>query len=138
MKEFEKYYPGPYKIDDSCGWVIGSPEDGTYVLCFEWEDSSFTNKYEATEMQKLWMRKINGEDVLLSSKHTFTASDDDPCLIECDDEPIICMRGWGMLCGFYKLPKEEAAKIQDEFKYFIIDRLNGYTEEPHFVGELWD
>ena len=31
MKEFEKYYPGPYRFDDSCGWVIGSPEDGTYI-----------------------------------------------------------------------------------------------------------
>jgi hypothetical protein len=37
------------------------------------------------------------------------------------------MRGWGMLCGSYKLPEEHAAKIQDEFKYFIIDRLNGYS-----------
>lgn len=35
MKEFEKYYPGPYKIDNSYGWVIGSPEDDTYVFCFE-------------------------------------------------------------------------------------------------------
>lgn len=129
MKEFEKYYPGPYRFDDSCGWVIGSPEDDTYIHCFDWEDSSFTNTYEPTEIQNLWLKKINGEDVVLPSKHEFTASDDDPCLIECDGEPIICMRGWGMLCGSYKLPEEQAAKIQDEFKYFIIDRLNGYSYE---------
>ena len=136
MKEFEKYYPGPYKFDDSCGWVIGSPKVGSYVLCFDWEDSSFTNKYEATEMQKLWMRKINGEDVLLSSKHIFTVSDDDPCIIECDGEPIICMRGWGMLCGSYKLPKEKAAKVQDEFRDFIIERINGYSHET--TGNLFN
>ena len=34
-----------------------------------------------------------------------------------------------MLCGSYKIPEEQAAKIQDEFKYFIIDRLNGYSYE---------
>ena len=34
------------------------------------------------------------------------------------------MRGWGMLRGSYKLPEEKAAKIQDDFKYFIINRLN--------------
>ena len=124
MKEFEKYYPGPYRVDDSSGWVIGTSEDGTYIHCFDWEDSSFTNKYEPTEIQKLLLRKINGEDVVLPSKHKFTSSDDDPCIIECNSEPIICMRGWGMLRGSYKLPEEKAAKIQDEFKYFIIDRLN--------------
>lgn len=124
MKEFEKYYPGPYRFDDSCGWVIGSPKYGSYILCFDWEDSSFTDKYEPTEIQELWLRKINGEDVVLSPKHEFTASNDDPCVIECDGEPIICVRGWGMLCGSYKLSEEKAAKIQDEFRDFIIDRLN--------------
>ena len=92
-------------------WRIGTPGDGTYILCFDWEDSSFTNKYEPTEIQKLRLRKINGEDVILPAKNEFTASDDDPCIIECDGEPIICVRGWGMLCGSYKLSEEKAAKI---------------------------
>ena len=126
MREFEKYYPGPYRFDYSCGWVIGTPGDDTYVHCFDWENSSFTDEFEPTEIQKLWMRKINGEDVVLPSKHEFKASDDDPCLIECDGEPIICMRGWGMLCGpgGHNLPAEQAAKIQDSFKEYIIQRLN--------------
>ena len=123
MREFEKYYPGPYRVDDSSGWVIGTPEDGTYIHCFDWEDSSFTNKYEPTEIQKLWLRKINGEDIILPSKHEFTASDDDPCIIECDGEPIIYVRGWGMLHGSYKLSEVQAAKIQDEFRDFIINRV---------------
>ena len=71
------------------------------------------------------MKKINGEDVVLLSKHKFTASNNYPCIIECAGEPIICVRGWWMLCGSYKLPEEKAAKIQDEFRDFIIDRLNG-------------
>ena len=75
MKEFEKYYPGPYIFDDSIGWIIGTSGDGTYMHCFDWEDSSFTNKYEPTEIQKIWLRKINGEDIVLPSKHKFTASD---------------------------------------------------------------
>ena len=70
------------------------------------------------------MRKINGEDVVLPSKHEFTTSDDDPCIIECDGEPIIYVRGWGMLHGSYKLSEAQAIKIQDEFRDFIIDRLN--------------
>ena len=129
MKEFEKYYPGPYRFDDSIGWIIGTSGDGTYMHCFDWEDSSFTDKYEPTEIQELWLKKINGEDVVLPSKHKFTASNNYPCIIECDSEPIICVRGWGMLCSSYKLPEEKAAKIQDEFRDFIIDRLNGYSYE---------
>ena len=124
MREFEKYYPGPYRVDDSSGWVIGTTEDGTYIHCFDWEDSTFTDKYEPTEIQELWLRKINGEDVVLPSKHEFTASDDDPCIIECDGEPIIYVRGWGMLHGSYKFSEAQAIKIQDEFRDFIIDRLN--------------
>ena len=105
-------------------WRIGTPGDGTYILCFDWEDLSFTDKYEPTEIQELWLKKINGEDVVLPSKHEFTASNNYPCIVECDGEPIICVRGWGMLCSSYKLSEEKAAKIQDEFRDFIINRLN--------------
>ena len=124
MRSFEKYYPSPYRFDYDGGGVIGTPGDDTYIPCFDWEDSSLTDMYEPTEIQKLWLMKINGEDVVLPSKHEFTTSNDDPCIIECDGEPIICMRGFGMLCGSYKLSKAQAIKIQDEFRDFIINRLN--------------
>lgn len=124
MREFEKYYPGPYRFDDSCGWVIGTPIDDTYIHCFDWEDSSFTNTYEPTELQKLLLRKINGENVFIQSEHHFKVSDEDPVLIECNGEPIICVRGWGMLCGSNKLPEEEAIRIQDQFINYIIEKLS--------------
>lgn len=124
MRSFEKYYPGPYRFDYDDGGVIGTSGDDTYIPCFTWEDSSLTDMYEPTEIQKLWLMKINGEDVVLPSKHEFTTSNDDPCIIECDGEPIICMRGFGMLCASYKLSKAQAIKIQDEFRDFIINRLN--------------
>ena len=124
MRSFEKYYPGPYRFDYDGGGVIGTPGDDTYIHCFDWEDSSLTDMYELTEIQRLWLRKINEEDIVLPSKHDFTVNDNDPCIIECDGEPIICIRGYGMLRGPYKLQKEEATKIQDEFRDFIISRLN--------------
>lgn len=124
MREFEKYYPGPYRFDYSCGWVIGTPGDDTYVHCFDWETSSFTDEFEPTEIQKLWLKKINGETVFIPGEYSFKVSDDDPVLIECNGEPIICVRGWGMLCGSNKLPMEEAARIQDEFINYIIERLS--------------
>jgi hypothetical protein len=124
MREFEKYYPGPYRFDYSCGWVIGTPGDDTYIHCFDWETSSFTDEFEPTEIQKLWLKKINGETVFIPGEYSFKVSDDDPVLIECNGEPIICVRGWGMLCGSNKLPMEEAARIQDEFINYIIKRLS--------------
>lgn len=124
MREFEKYYPGPYRFDYSCGWVIGTPGDDTYIHCFDWETSSFTDEFEPTEIQKLWLKKINGETVFIPGEYSFKVSDDDPVLIECNGEPIICVRGWGMLCGSNKLPMEEAARIQDEFINYIIERLS--------------
>lgn len=124
MREFEKYYPGPYRFDYSCGWVIGTPGDDTYIHCFDWETSSFTDEFEPTEIQKLWLKKINGESVFIPGEYSFKVCDEDPVLIECNGEPIICVRGWGMLCGSNKLPMEEAARIQDEFIAYIIERLS--------------
>lgn len=42
-----------------------------------------------------------------------------------DGKPILIIRGWGHLtgCGALNLPSEEAAKIQDDFRDWIISKL---------------
>lgn len=43
--------------------------------------------------------------------------------------PILRIRGWGHLTGVggLHLPSEEAAKIQDSFTNYIVERLNSKT-----------
>ena len=43
-----------------------------------------------------------------------------------DDVYMFCVRGWGHLTGTgaMHLPEESAARIQDEFVKYILDRLN--------------
>ena len=54
-------------------------------------------------------------------------SDDDRCAITYNGEYQFLVRGWGYLtgCGGLNLPEDLAAKIQDEFIDYIINRLNG-------------
>lgn len=43
-----------------------------------------------------------------------------------NDEPFIEIRGWGNLtgCGGYNFTAERAAKIQDDFAEYLIEKLN--------------
>lgn len=43
--------------------------------------------------------------------------------------PVLCIRGWGYLIGIggLHLSQEEAARIQDEFGDYIVERLNSKT-----------
>ena len=48
-------------------------------------------------------------------------------MVLADGEEVISIRGYGYLTGVggLKLPHDEAAKIQDEFGQYIVDKLNG-------------
>lgn len=52
---------------------------------------------------------------------------DEPCAITYKGERQFLVRGWGHLigCGGLNLPAELAAKMQDEFINYILDKLNG-------------
>lgn len=54
-------------------------------------------------------------------------SDIESCAINYNGEYQFLVRGWGHLtgCGGLNLPEDLAAKIQDEFIDYIINRLNG-------------
>lgn len=54
-------------------------------------------------------------------------SDEERCAINYNGEYQFLVRGWGHLigCGGLNLPGDLAAKIQDEFIDYIINRLNG-------------
>lgn len=46
------------------------------------------------------------------------------CDIYKGDRFIFCVRGWGLLTGALRLSEEDAAKIQDDFVKYILDRLS--------------
>lgn len=39
------------------------------------------------------------------------------------------VRGWGYMTGFLGLPITEAAKLQDEFAYYCVEKLSKTTVE---------
>ena len=50
--------------------------------------------------------------------------------IKLDGQPMLLLRGWGHLtgCGALNLPPDQAAKIQDDFANWVVNKLKG-TEQ---------
>ena len=69
---------------------------------------------------------ING-DYPSDFKPGWKRSDDNRCVITYNGGYQFLVRGWGYLtgCGGLNLPRDLAAKIQDEFIDYMINRLNG-------------
>lgn len=67
----------------------------------------------------------------ISNKAQLSIDTEDPGMILNFGDPFITIRGWGHLTGIggYNLPPEEAAKIQDDLRDWIIWKLNLIKEE---------
>ena len=54
--------------------------------------------------------------------------------IYCDTQPLLNIRGWRYLTGIggCNLPEKEAAKIQDEFVDFVLNKLTKKEREDSF------
>lgn len=83
----------------------------------------FREDWECTEVVEEIVQIVNGERET-SFLPEWTA---DGCEVRFQGKYAFLVRGWGHLtgCGALNLPAELAAKIQDGFVKYIIDRLNG-------------
>lgn len=119
-------YKLPLHLDDYCQYAWGV--DGNMAL------SAFNLVYDehgdlATgEEQRIahMIDIINGE-CPTDYEAKWTTGDDDTTEIYYDGKFQFLVRGWGHLtgCGELNLPEDLAAKMQDGFIAYILDRLNG-------------
>lgn len=121
MKTFKDYYKFPlktYDFDISYIWTQDNEMAFNYIGPDKYEK-------EALERRDHLVSIINGD-----TKGTFDnveISKYDPTVIVIDEVPSIMIRGWGMLTSpnSFNLSHKEAAKIQDEFRDYIINKLKG-------------
>lgn len=125
-KDWRDCYKLPLHLDNY--YIYALCEDDEMAL------SSFNLKYDEDgnylpgeqERIKHIIDVING--VCLSDfEPEWKLSDDETCAITYKGEYQFLVRGWGYLtgCGGLNLPEELAAKMQDGFINYIIDKLNG-------------
>lgn len=124
-KDWTECYKLPLHLDDYCVYAWDA-ESGTAL-------SNFNLKYDAkgnflpgeTERIKHIIDVING-DCPSDFEPEWNLSNDEPCEITYKGEYQFLVRGWGHLtgCGGLNLPEELAAKMQDGFINYIIDKLN--------------
>lgn len=97
-----------------------------FGMCYIWSANNvmtfnklFSNEEIITELLAI----INGE----SNKKVHQDVTYDDGFIKIAGCPIFLLRGWGHLtgCGALNLPAEKAAKIQDDFGNWVVNKLKG-------------
>lgn len=116
MENFKNYYKFPLQADNMGIYVRTADEEKALM---------FTVSLKKDIIQTI-VDKLNGESnksIEWPSWHIKNGTE-----IWYADTKVMLIRGWGMLHGIgkccYKLPEEEAIKIQDEFGKYVIDILN--------------
>ena len=123
------FFKFPLSIDENGGWVVAQPGDMGYRWAWDWIKNDFICEYpvggqRGTELAKKIVDIVNGYS---NEKLPYTFS------VDCDNshaevfingQPCMEIRSWGELTGAYKLSGNDAAKIQDDFCEYIVNRLN--------------
>lgn len=112
---FKDVYQLPLIDDNSTRYIFS--KNG--VMTF---DKIIDNKEIINELLAI----INGE----STKKVKADVKYEEGYIKIDGHPVFLLRGWGHLtgCGALNLPEEKAAKIQDDFANWVVNKLKGIEE----------
>ena len=128
---WQDFYKFPLMKDEYSGNVIAQPGKIGYRMAWDWISNTHICEYpiggqRGEQLSDAIVRYVNGESDYRPD-YTWTKDEDDPVVICMNGEPCMCIRGWGELCGTgaLHLPSSEAAKIQDDFIVFLINKLNG-------------
>lgn len=110
---FKDVYREPFHICEFCPIYVFSANDVT----------TFNVITEDADVISDILGIINGNSKKKMSDNV--AFEDGYILI--DREPVLLVRGWGHLtgCGALNLPVEKAAKIQDDFANWVVNKLKG-------------
>lgn len=133
--KWDEFYKFPLMIDEYGGNVIAQPGKMGYRWAFDWIGNEWICEYPIGGQKGEMLAQhivdvLNNKTDYIPIFH-WTKDEEDPCVIRMNDQPCICIRGWGELTGTgaLNLSHDEAAKIQDDFRDFIINKLNDGKNE---------
>ncbi len=104
-------------------WGKAFGGQGGMAFDFPYRDLHDNAVYLSPEDQERIVGILNGE--ITERTNTGLNLSYENSAIYCDDKLFIDIRGWGHLtgCGALNLPSDVAAKIQDDFGKFIVEKL---------------
>lgn len=116
----KEIYKLPLSIDKFCKSIVYTSDE---ERAFDFMDEN----YQFTDIRKMFIiDMINSKTHDLSIKYKLKYEDTYiHMLYQGEWIKIISIRGWGHLTGIggLNLPQEQAAKIQDEFGLFILNKI---------------
>lgn len=119
MKKHSDVWVAPFKLDEY-GESYVFDANGQMALMFYDDDDDQCTPLDSQSRHKV-------VDILNGAKNDF------PILLEYyqgeiineNGEYVFCIRGWGHLTSTLNLNNAEAARIQDDFGNYIVNKLNG-------------
>ena len=112
--DFKDYYKLPLHIDQYCFYFVNTFDN---EMALNYLNESAVERNDSAELLDL-VGAING---YIPGEFNATINEEDETIIDINGVPTLMIRGWGRLIG-YVLP-QEAVKIQNEFRDFIINQL---------------
>jgi hypothetical protein len=119
------FYKQPFRKGKYHSWVYDA--NSNFVFQFESEFDE-TGEYAkgCKELQEAVICSINSKEQNPIAELKLSICKNDINLILNNDKPFITIRGWGNLTGVgaHNFSGEKAAKIQDEFRDWLISKLS--------------
>jgi uncharacterized protein (UPF0297 family) len=119
------FYKQPFRMNEYSSWVYDAKSNFVFQFKPKWDAKG--NYAEGEEkLMKDVIESLNSKEHKPIENISLTVREDDPNCIDNNDKGFILIRGWGNLTGIggYNLPGEVAAKIQDDFRDWIISKLS--------------
>lgn len=119
------FYKQPFRINEYSHWVYDAK--GHFVCQFE---TKFNEKGDYAngelERQAKVIESLNSKEHSPVEELDLRVDSNESIMILNHNEPFILIRGWGRLTGIegYRFTVEKAAKIQDDFRDWIIYKLS--------------
>lgn len=120
-EEFRDYYSFPLKVDTYGSKVWDSKGRNAFDFTMQFLHKEPIANISVENRGKI-VKIINGDSIKIENDFNFTI---DGGLIRLNGKPLLMIRGWGMLTGIggFNLEREKACEIQDQFRDYVLDKL---------------
>lgn len=120
---WQDYFKPPYSTDDYGIYMFDADEN----ICLEYNPATTYDETIIHQVAKI----LNGEDKWFPhdiNKATVVKNAND-CFIMLENSDVITVRGWGYLTEVKHLSNKDAAKIQDDFLEFVVNKIKESQDE---------
>lgn len=121
--DFKDIFKPPFSTDDYGIYMF----DANNNICLDYNPATTYNETIIHQIAKI----LNGEDTLFSyniNKATVTKNTTD-CFIMFENGDVITVRSWGYLTGVKHLSNKDAAKVQDDFLDWVVNKIKESQNE---------